>query len=36
VVELHRQIGKLKFENDFLSHLPGLNSTGRRDDVEGL
>ena len=30
VAELHRQIGKLKVENDFLSHLPGLNSTGRR------
>jgi len=30
VAELHRQIGKLKVENDFLSHLPGLNLTGRR------
>lgn len=28
--ELHRQIGKLKVENDFLSNLPGLNLTGRR------
>ena len=28
--ELHRQIGKLKVENDFLSNLPGLNSTGRK------
>ncbi|WP_319525800.1 transposase [uncultured Desulfosarcina sp.] len=31
VNELHRQIGKLKVENDFLSNLPGLNSTGRRN-----
>src|SRR6266568_5629080 len=31
VDELHRQIGKLKVENDFLSHLPGLNLTGRRN-----
>ncbi|MDA8415381.1 MAG: transposase [Desulfobacteraceae bacterium] len=31
VAELHRQIGKLKVENDFLSHLPGLNLTGRRN-----
>ena len=30
VAELHRQIGKLKVEKDFLSNLPGLNSTGRR------
>jgi transposase-like protein len=30
VAELHRQIGKLKVENDFLSNLPGLSSTGRR------
>ena len=31
VAELHRQIGKLKVENDFLSNLPGLNMTGRRN-----
>jgi len=31
VAELHRQIGKLKVENDFLLHLPGLNLTGRRN-----
>ena len=31
VAELHRQIGKLKVENDFLSNLPGLSSTGRRN-----
>jgi len=31
VAELHRQIGKLKVENDFLSHLPGLHLTGRRN-----
>jgi transposase-like protein len=31
VDELHRQIGKLKVENDFLSNLPGLNLTGRRN-----
>ena len=31
VAELYRQIGKLKVENDFLSNLPGLNSTGRRN-----
>jgi len=30
VAELHRQIGKLKVENDFLSNLPGLNLTGRK------
>jgi transposase len=30
VAELHRVIGKLKAENDFLSNLPGLNLTGRR------
>ena len=30
--ELHRLIGKLKVENDFLSHLPGLNLTGRRNN----
>jgi transposase-like protein len=30
VAELHRQIGKLKVENDFLSNLPGLNLAGRR------
>lgn len=30
VAELHRQIGKLKVENDFLSNLPGLSLTGRR------
>ena len=28
--ELYRQIGKLKAENDFLSHQPGLNLAGRR------
>lgn len=32
VTELHRQIGKLKVENDFLSNLPGLNLTGRRNN----
>jgi transposase-like protein len=32
VAELHRLIGKLKVENDFLSHLPGLNLTGRRNN----
>jgi transposase-like protein len=31
VAELHRQIGKLKVENDFLSNLPGLSLTGRRN-----
>lgn len=31
VAELHRQIGKLKVENDFLSNPPGLNLTGRRN-----
>ena len=31
VDELHRMIGKLKAENDFLSNLPGLNLTGRRN-----
>ena len=31
VAELHRQIGKLKVENDFLSNLPGLSSVGRRN-----
>lgn len=31
VDELHRQIGKLKVENDFLSNLPGLNLIGRRN-----
>ena len=31
VDELHRQIGKLKVENDFLSNLPGLNLAGRRN-----
>lgn len=30
VAELHRVIGKLKAENDFLSNIPGLNLTGRR------
>jgi transposase-like protein len=30
VSELHRVIGKLKAENDFLSNLPGLNLTGHR------
>jgi transposase len=32
VAELHRLIGKLKVENDFLSHLPGLKLTGRRNN----
>ena len=32
VAELHRQIGKLKVENDFLSNPPGLNLTGRRNN----
>lgn len=31
VAELHRVIGKLKAENDFLSSIPGLNLTGRRN-----
>lgn len=31
VAELHRVIGKLKAENDFLSNLPALNLTGRRN-----
>jgi transposase-like protein len=31
VAELHRVIGKLKAENDFLSNLPGLNLAGRRN-----
>lgn len=31
VAELHRQIGKLKVENDFLSNLPGLSLAGRRN-----
>jgi len=31
VAELHRLIGKLKVENDFLSHLPGLSLTGGRN-----
>ena len=31
VAELHRQIGKLKVENDFLSNLPGLSLSGRRN-----
>lgn len=31
MAELYRQIGKLKVENDFLSNLPGLNLTGRRN-----
>ena len=31
VAELHRVIGKLKAENDFLSNLPGLNLIGRRN-----
>jgi transposase-like protein len=30
VAELHRQIGKLKVENDFSTRLPGMNLTGRR------
>jgi transposase len=32
VAELHRVIGKLKAENDFLSNIPGLNLTGRRNN----
>jgi transposase-like protein len=32
VAELHRVIGKLKAENDFLSHLPGLSLAGRRNN----
>ena len=32
IAELHRLIGKLKVENDFLSHLPGLNLAGRRNN----
>ena len=32
VADLHRLIGKLKVENDFLSHLPGLNLAGRRNN----
>ncbi len=32
VAELHRHIGKLKVENDFLSNLPGLNLTGHRNN----
>lgn len=31
VAELHRVIGNLKAENDFLSNLPGLNLIGRRN-----
>ena len=31
VAELHRVIGKLKAENDFLSNLPAMNLTGRRN-----
>ena len=31
VAELHRVIGKLKAENEFLSNLPGLNLTGCRN-----
>jgi len=31
VAELYRQIGKLKVENDFLSNLPGMNLTGRKN-----
>ena len=31
VADLHRLIGKLKVENDFLSNLPGLNLTGRKN-----
>ena len=32
VADLHRVIGKLKAENDFLSNIPGLNLTGRRNN----
>ncbi|AJY71179.1 transposase [Geobacter sulfurreducens] len=31
VAELHRVIGRLKAENDFLSNIPGLSLTGRRN-----
>ncbi len=31
VAELYRVIGKLKAENNFLSNLPALNLTGRRN-----
>ena len=31
IAELYRQIGQLKVENDFLSQLPGLNLTGRKN-----
>lgn len=31
VDELHRVIGKLKAENDFLSNLPGLSLAGHRN-----
>ena len=31
VAELHRVIGKLKAENDFLSKIPSLNLAGRRN-----
>jgi transposase-like protein len=31
IAELYRQIEQLKVENDFLSHLPGLNLTGRKN-----
>lgn len=32
IAELHRQIGKLTVEKDFLSNLPGLSSTGRKSN----
>ena len=32
VAELHRVIGKLKAENDFLSNIPGLNLAGRKNN----
>ena len=32
VAELHRVIGKLKAENDFLSNIPGLNLAGRKSN----
>jgi hypothetical protein len=31
LAELHRQIGNLKVENDFLSNLPDLNLTGSKN-----
>jgi len=31
IAELYRKIGQLEVENDFLSKLPGLNLTGRKN-----